>query len=64
MIFQIVATELDYSNELFTWFELSEMIDRIDFDYKSIVFNEDDVISRIKNEAEINSKVITYIPLP
>ena len=53
MIFQIVAMELDYPNELYTWFELSEMIDRLDYDYAARDFNEDDVISRIKNEAEI-----------
>lgn len=53
MIFQIVAMELDYPNELYTWFELSEMIDRLDYDYAARDFNEDDVILRIKNEAEI-----------
>ncbi|MEH6949508.1 hypothetical protein V7068_21070 [Bacillus sp. JJ634] len=52
-IFQIVATELDSSDDLFVWFEISEMIDRLDFDDKSFVLNEDDVISRIKNEAQI-----------
>ena len=53
MIFQIVAMELDYPNELYTWFELSEMIDRLDYDYAARDFNEDNVILRIKNEAEI-----------
>lgn len=53
MIFQIVATELDNSDDLFGWFEISELIDRLDCDDKSIVLNEDDVISRIKTEAEI-----------
>jgi hypothetical protein len=52
MIFQIVAMELDYPNELYTWFELSEMIDRLDYDYAARNFNKDDVISRIKKEAE------------
>ncbi|WP_256816277.1 hypothetical protein [Cytobacillus sp. Bac17] len=53
MIFQIVATELDSSDDLSVWFEISEMIDRVDFDDKSFVLNEYDVISRIKNEAQI-----------
>ncbi|AND41473.1 hypothetical protein [Cytobacillus oceanisediminis] len=53
MIFQIVAMELDYPDELYTWFELNEMIDRLDYDYAARDFNEDDVILRIKNEAEI-----------
>lgn len=52
MIFQIVAMELDYPNELYIWYELSEMIDRLDFDYAARDFNEDDVISRIKQEAD------------
>lgn len=52
MIFQIVAMELDYPNELYTWYELSEMIDRLDYDYAARDFNEDDVISRIKKEVD------------
>ena len=56
-IFQIVAMELDYPNDLYTLFELSEMIDRLDYDYAARNFNEDDVISRIKNEAEIFLKL-------
>ncbi|WP_121613584.1 hypothetical protein [Mesobacillus foraminis] len=52
-IFQIVATELYLSDDLSVWFEISEMIDRLDFNDKSFVVNEDDIISRIKNEAQI-----------
>ena len=52
MIFQVVAIELDNSDDLFAWFEISELIDRLDFDDKSFMLNEEDVISRIKNEAE------------
>jgi hypothetical protein len=52
MIFQIVAMELDYPNELYIWYEFSEMIDRLDYDYAGRDFNEDDVISRIKKEAD------------
>ncbi|WP_121614165.1 hypothetical protein [Mesobacillus foraminis] len=53
MIFQIVATELYRSDDLSVWFEISEMIDRLDFDDKSFVLNEDDVLLRIKYEARI-----------
>ncbi|WP_338452707.1 hypothetical protein R4Z09_13095 [Niallia oryzisoli] len=52
MIFKIVAMELDDPNELYTWYELSEIIDRLDYDYAARDFNEDDVISRIKKEAD------------
>ncbi|MDQ1002581.1 hypothetical protein QFZ28_002981 [Neobacillus niacini] len=52
MIFQIVAMELNYPNELYTWYELSEMIDRLDYDYAARDFNEDDVNSRIKKEVD------------
>lgn len=51
MIFQIVAMELDDPSELHIWYELSEMIDRLDFDYAIRDFNEEEVISRIKHEA-------------
>lgn len=57
MIFQIVATELDYPEDLYTWFELSEMIDRLDYDEIPLEFNENDVISRIKNKAKIFLKL-------
>ena len=52
MIFQVVAIELYNSDELHAWFEISELIDRLDYDDKSFVLKEEDVISRIKNEAE------------
>ncbi|MEH7524057.1 hypothetical protein V7149_12355 [Bacillus sp. JJ1503] len=52
MIFQVVAIEIDYSDDLYGWFEISELIDRLDYDDKSFVLNEEDVILMIKNEAE------------
>jgi hypothetical protein len=58
MIFQIAATELDNADDLFAWFEISEMIDRLNYDDQSFVLNEDDLISRIKNEAEILQRYI------
>ncbi|WP_267897362.1 hypothetical protein [Peribacillus glennii] len=44
MIFEIVATELDSADDLSVWFEISEMIDRLDFDDKSFVLNEDNAM--------------------
>jgi hypothetical protein len=58
MIFQIAAMELDNADDLFAWFEISEMIDRLNYDDQSFVLNEDDLISRIKNEAEILQRYI------
>jgi hypothetical protein len=58
MIFQIAATELDNADDLFAWFEISEMIDRLNYDDQSFVLNEDDLISRIRNEAEILQRYI------
>ncbi|WP_066072804.1 hypothetical protein [Neobacillus soli] len=53
MIFQVVAIELENADGLYAWFEISELIDRLDYDDKSFVLNEEDIISRIKNEVEI-----------
>ncbi|WML52218.1 hypothetical protein RCG17_22955 [Neobacillus sp. PS3-12] len=44
MIFQIAATELDNADDLFAWFEISEMIDRLNYDDQSFMLNEDDLI--------------------
>lgn len=58
MIFQMAATELDNADDLFAWFEISEMIDRLNYDDQSFLLNEGDLISRIKNEAEILQRYI------
>ncbi|NEU32114.1 hypothetical protein GN156_15265 [bacterium LRH843] len=52
MIFQVIAIEIDNSDDLYGWFEISELIDRFDYDDKSFVLNEEDVILKINNEAE------------
>lgn len=46
MIFQVIAIEMGNSNDLFPWIEISELIDRRDYDEKY-------VISKIKNEARL-----------
>jgi len=51
-IFHIVATELDYPDDLLEWYEISEMIDRLQYDEAALEFNEDDILSKIKYEAE------------
>jgi hypothetical protein len=57
MIFQIVATELDNTDDLSVWLEISELIDRLGYDDQPLILNEHDVIERIKNEAQITSKI-------
>jgi hypothetical protein len=49
-IFGIVGTELNYPDDLLEWYEISEMIDRLQYDNVPLEFNKEDVISRIKNE--------------
>lgn len=51
-IFHIVATELDYPDDLLEWYEISEMIDRLQYDEVALEFNEEDILSKIKYEAE------------
>ncbi|MCO0598031.1 hypothetical protein NGI46_11220 [Peribacillus butanolivorans] len=51
MIYRIVASDLDYPNDLMEWYEISEMIDELRNGDIPLEFNENDVISRIKNEA-------------
>ncbi|AOV07059.1 hypothetical protein [Sporosarcina ureilytica] len=53
MIFRVVAIELDNSDDLFPWIEISELIDRLDYDVRCITLNKRDVISKIKNEARL-----------
>ncbi|HAM82047.1 hypothetical protein [Ornithinibacillus bavariensis] len=50
-IFEIVGTELNYPDDLLEWYEISEMIDRLHYDNLPLDFNKEDVISRIKKEA-------------
>ncbi|MFJ8248013.1 hypothetical protein [Peribacillus asahii] len=52
-IFRIVDTELHNLDDLLEWYEISEMIDRLQYDDVPLEFNEVEVISRIKNEAKI-----------
>ncbi|WP_391122471.1 hypothetical protein [Psychrobacillus sp. L3] len=53
MIYQIVALDLHYPDDLMEWYEVSEMIDELRYGDIPKEFNEDGVISRIKNEANI-----------
>ncbi|MYL53409.1 hypothetical protein GLW08_08665 [Pontibacillus yanchengensis] len=51
-IFHIVATKLDYPDDLLEWYEISEMIDRLQYDEVALEFNEEDILSKIKYKAE------------
>lgn len=53
MIFRIVALDLHYPDDLMEWYEISEMIDVIRYGDTPLDCNEDEVVSRIKNEANI-----------
>ncbi|MGB3259913.1 hypothetical protein [Paenisporosarcina sp.] len=53
MIFRIVASDLHYPDDLMEWYEISEMIDELRYGDSPKEFNEDGVILRIKNEANI-----------
>lgn len=53
MIFRIGALDLHYPDDLIEWYEISEMIDVIRYGDAPLEFVEDEVISRIKNEANI-----------
>lgn len=44
-IFKVAAVELNYPKELMNWVEMSELMDRVDYNYDKYV------ISEIKNEA-------------
>ena len=44
-IFKVAAVELNYPEELMNWVEMSELMDRVDYNYDKYV------ISEIKNEA-------------
>ena len=53
MIYRIVASDLDYPDDLMEWYEISEMIDEQRNGDTPLEFNESQVISRIKNQANI-----------
>ncbi|ALC85333.1 hypothetical protein AM499_05530 [Bacillus sp. FJAT-22090] len=52
-IFRIVASDLHYPDDLIEWYEISEMIDELRYGDIPLEFNEDEVVSRIKNGANI-----------
>ncbi|MEK3955821.1 hypothetical protein [Psychrobacillus sp. FSL K6-1464] len=52
-IYRIVASDLDYPDDLMEWYEISEMIDEQRNGDIPLEFNESQVISTIKNEANI-----------
>ena len=52
-IYRIVASDLDYPDDLMEWYEISEMIDEQRNGDIPLEFNENQVISTIKNEANI-----------
>ncbi|WP_407270282.1 hypothetical protein [Radiobacillus sp. PE A8.2] len=56
-IFRIVATELDYPDDLFVWYEISELIDRIEYDNQPFWINNIDVKAKIIQEAKALLKV-------
>jgi hypothetical protein len=51
-IFLIVATELDYPDDLMQWYEISELIDRLKYDEEAMDVVEGDVLSVIREEAK------------
>lgn len=53
MIYRIVALDLDYPDDLMEWYEISEMIDEQRNVDIPLEFNESQVITKIKNEANI-----------
>ncbi|MBM7619664.1 hypothetical protein JOC95_001516 [Bacillus tianshenii] len=54
-IFLIVATELDYPDDLMEWYKISEMIDRLQYDEESMDVVEEDVLFIIREEAKRSS---------
>lgn len=51
-IFRIVSN-LHYPDDLMEWYYINEMIDQIKYDKSSIKFNEEDIKSKIKEEAKL-----------
>ena len=52
MIFRIVSVDLRYPDDLIGWYEISEMIDELRYGDNPLKFNKEEVISRIKDEAD------------
>jgi hypothetical protein len=50
-IFLIVATELNYPDDLMKWYDISELIDRLQYDEEAMNVVEGDVLSLIREEA-------------
>ena len=53
IIFRIVASDLQYPDDLIEWYEISEMIDELRYGDIPKEFNEDEVILRINNAVNI-----------
>ncbi len=51
-IYRIVV-ELQYPEDLMEWYNISEMIDQLEYDDVPLEFNNDEVIIKIKNEAKL-----------
>ncbi|WP_417897665.1 hypothetical protein ABN702_15400 [Bacillus haimaensis] len=54
-ILLIVATELDYPDDLMEWYEISELIDRLQYDREALDVVEEDVLSLIREAAKRSS---------
>ncbi len=52
-IFRIVA-ELQYPEDLMEWYGISEMIDQLQYGDLPLEFDEEDIISKIENDAKFN----------
>ncbi|MFE7064060.1 hypothetical protein ACFVAD_18160 [Sutcliffiella sp. NPDC057660] len=54
-IFLIVATELNYPEDLMEWYKISELIDRLQYDREAMDIVEEDVLFIIMEEAKRSS---------
>jgi hypothetical protein len=54
-IFHIVSIELHYPDDLFEWYEISEMIDQYQYGDGSVEFGIEEIFLRIKKQAKIIS---------
>lgn len=54
-IFLIVATELNYPEDLMEWYEISELIDRLQYDEEAMDVVEADVLAAIRKVAKHSS---------
>ncbi|MCA1320970.1 hypothetical protein LC085_13695 [Bacillus tianshenii] len=57
-IFLIVATELDYPDDLMEWYKISEMIDRLQYDEEAMDVVEKEVLFIIREEAKRSSECL------